>query len=263
MYFDNDGKRRQGMFMNHLYKKNELIFAIWWIVIYVVGLSLADNMSVMIGTEKLVTAFLSVFLAAVLIVWMKKNQLFCRYGLCKSEIEAKRMLYYIPLVFMASINLWFGVTMNLSLLETCFYIISMLAVGFLEEIIFRGLLFQSMCNDNVKTAIIVSSVTFGIGHIVNLINGSGANLFSNLLQVGYAIAAGFLFTIIFYKTKSLLACIITHGVLNSLSVFANEATKTPAQEMISAIVLAGISIIYTLYILKMDEGKNELDNKEI
>ena len=243
--------------MNRLYRKNELTFAIIWIVVYVVGLSLADQLSASLGVEKLITVIVCMIMTGILINWMKRNDLFKEYGLCKSQIEAKRLLYYIPLGFMASINLWFGISLNLSLLETIFYIISMLLVGFLEEIIFRGLLFKAMCKDNVKSAIIVSSVTFGIGHIVNLINGSGADLFSNLLQVGYAIAAGFLFTIIFYKTKSLIACIVTHGVLNALSILANEAASTPGWKVTTAIALAGISVLYAIYIMKANNGGTE------
>ena len=247
----------EGMNMNRLYRKNELTFAIIWIVVYVVGLSLADQLSASLGVEKLITVIVCMIMTGILINWMKRNDLFKEYGLCKSQIEAKRLLYYIPLGFMASINLWFGISLNLSLLETIFYIISMLLVGFLEEIIFRGLLFKAMCKDNVKSAIIVSSVTFGIGHIVNLINGSGADLFSNLLQVGYAIAAGFLFTIIFYKTKSLIACIVTHGVLNALSIFANEAASTTGWKITTAIALAGISVLYAIYIMKANNGGTE------
>ena len=246
--------------MNRLYKNNELLFAIIWIVIYVFGLSAADNLSKTLGMEKIITVVLSIFLSGVLFVWMQKNKLFYKYGLCRSQIPACKMLYYIPLMLMISVNLWYGVSMNLSIAETVFYIISMLAVGFLEEIIFRGLLFQAMCKDNVKTAVIVSSITFGIGHIVNLINGSGMNMLSNLLQVGYAIAAGFLFTIIFYKTKSLLACIGTHSVLNALSVFGNESAMTAKKEMISAAALAGISILYTIYILKLDGNRSGMEN---
>ena len=85
------------------------------------------------------------------------------------------MLFYIPLIVLLTVNLWYGVAMNTSPLEMVLYILSMLCVGFLEEMIFRGFLFQAMVKDGVKSAIIVSSVTFGIGHIVNLINGSGAD----------------------------------------------------------------------------------------
>ena len=66
------------------------------------------------------------------------------------------------------------------------HIILMLCVGFIEEVIFRGFLFKAIAKDNVKTAIIISSVTFGVGHLVNLVNGSGMELVANLFQiVGY------------------------------------------------------------------------------
>ena len=245
--------------MNRLYKKNELLFAIVWIAIYVLGLSAADNLSKMLGMEKIITVIVSILMSAILFVWIKNNGLFYKYGLCGSRIPASKMLYYIPMILMISVNLWYGISMNLSVAETLFYIISMLAVGFLEEIIFRGLLFQAMCKDGVKTAVIVSSITFGIGHIVNLINGSGAELLSNILQVGYAIAAGFLFTVIFYKTKSLLVCIGTHSILNALSVFGNETAMTAGKEIISAAALAGISILYTIYILKLDGNRSGME----
>ena len=246
--------------MNRLYKKNELLFAIVWIAIYVLGLSAADNLSKMLGMEKIITVIVSILLSAILFVWIKNNGLFYKYGLCGSRIPASKMLYYIPMILMISVNLWYGISMNLSVAETLFYIISMLAVGFLEEIIFRGLLFQAMCKDGVKTAVIVSSITFGIGHIVNLINGSGAELLSNILQVGYAIAAGFLFTVIFYKTKSLLVCIGTHSILNALSVFGNEMAMTAGKKIISAAVLAGISILYTFYILTLDGNRSGMED---
>ena len=246
--------------MNRLYKKNELLFSLIWIAIYVFGLSAADNLSKTLGMEKIITVVVSILLSAILFIWMQNNNLFRKYGLCRSQIPASKMLYYIPLILMMSVNLWYGASMNLSIAETVFYIISMLAVGFLEEIIFRGLLFQAMCKDRVKMAVIVSSITFGMGHIVNLINGSGADLLSNVLQVGYAIAAGFLFTVIFYKTKSLLACIGTHSVLNALSVFGNETAMTAGKEIISAAALAGISILYTIYILKLDGNRSGMED---
>ena len=105
-----------------------------------------------------------------------------------------------------------------------------------------------MAQNDVTMAIIVSSVTFGIGHIVNLINGSGTELLPNLLQVIYAMAAGFLFVMIFYKTKSLLPCIITHSVFNALSVFVNEAAKTPQRNISSCLFMVLVSGAYALYI---------------
>jgi membrane protease YdiL (CAAX protease family) len=134
--------------------------------------------------------------------------------------------------------------------ETALYIASMICVGFLEEIIFRGLLFQAMRRDSLRSAIIVSSLTFGIGHILNLFNGSGAQLLSNLCQVGYATAVGFLFVIMFLKTGSLIPCIVTHSAVNALSVFSNEGGITAAQEIFSAITISVIALAYSVYLLK-------------
>jgi membrane protease YdiL (CAAX protease family) len=69
----------------------------------------------------------------------------------------------------------------------------------------------------------------------------------------YAIAAGFMFTVIFYKTKSLWACIIAHGCLNALSAFANEAVQTPLMEVGSAAVLTVVAAAYGWYIWKKVE----------
>ena len=53
--------------------------------------------------------------------------------------------------------------------------------------------------------------------IVNLFNG--AEFILTLMQVCYAMAAGYVFVIIFQKSKSLVPCIIIHALINSFSIF--------------------------------------------
>ena len=108
------------------------------------------------------------------------------------------------------------------------------------------MLFKAIGKNNLIRAFVVTSITFGIGHIVNLING--ADFISTCLQMCYAIAIGFLFATIFYKGKSLLPCIIAHCVVNSLSVFA--VTGTRKFEIIVAVVMCGVSVIYALWLLR-------------
>ena len=241
--------------MNRIYRNHPLLFAILWIVVYVIALSIGDNLSRNLGIEKSVTVVIAGVLTTALILWLKRNDLTREYGLCPSKVPAGRLLCYLPLVLLASVNLWFGVTWNLTPLETGCYIMAMFFVGFLEEVIFRGLLFKAMARDNLKTAVIVSSVTFGIGHIVNLFNGSGAQLLANFCQVCYAVAAGFLFVIIFYKSKSLLPCIATHSLLNALSAFAPPLDD--AQQILSASLLCLIPGVYILWLLRQNTPSDE------
>ncbi len=234
--------------MKRLYEKNELTFSLIWIGIYVVVYSFADNFSRYLGIEKILTAPLSVAFVTVLLIWMRNNGLLQKYGLCRFEGRLKDYLYFIPLLIIASCNLWNGVWMKYSPFETILFVLSMLCVGFIEEIIFRGFLFKALSKDNIRQAIIVSSITFGLGHIVNLLNGS--EFLSTLLQIIYATSIGFLFTILFYKSKSLWPCIITHSIFNSLSVIGAE----PSTEVniLTASILTVISLGYTMFIYKSE-----------
>ena len=243
--------------LNKLYHKSQILFAVAWIIAYCVLMSVGDALSASIGIDKSVTLAIGVVLSVILLLFLKKNGLFADYGLCAPKTSGKSMLFYTPIVVMLTVNLWYGVTLNYGALETVLYILTMLCVGFLEEVIFRGLLFEAMRKDSVKAAIIVSSVTFGIGHIINLINGSGAELLPNLLQLIYATAAGFMFVMMYYKSKSLLVCIAAHGVFNALSAFANEASATNEMRILSAIFLTVITGSYAVYLALSLKGKTK------
>lgn len=250
--------------MKKLYEKNELTFAIVWIVIYCVLQSLANPLNEIIGIEYSASAVFCILQTIVLFNFIQKNGLQKRYGLCKPQIPARRFLYYVPLLALASGNLWNGFAVNYSPAEMVCRIVCMLCVGFLEEVIFRGLLFVSIAKDNVKSAIIISSVTFGIGHIINLFNGSGMGLVSNLCQIVFAVAVGFMLVTIFYRGGSLLPCIIVHSAINTLGTFANDADAATEGQLIHIAVLIAIAVAYTLILTKTLPKKqcaNAAENK--
>lgn len=241
--------------MKKLYEKSELWFALAWIIGYCVLASVGDNLSAEIGLQKAVTLPILIVLSVVAATFIGKNQMLATYGLQKPSVSASKMLFYLPILLLLTANLWYGVECNTSPIETALYILSMLCVGFLEELIFRGFLFQAMVKNGVKSAIIVSSVTFGIGHVINLFNGSGAELIPNFLQVVYAMAVGFMFVMIYYKTNSLIPCILTHSIFNALSIFSGSGI-TIQEEIVSGLLITALAGAYAIYIaISM---KNEL-----
>ena len=243
--------------MKKIYEKSELRFAIIWIVIYCVLQSLANSINEAIGVEYSASAVLCLIQAVILFLFIWKNNLSERYGLCKSSVPARRLLYYVPLIILVTGNLWNGVALNYSPAGTFCRILCMLCVGFVEEVIFRGFLFKAMAKNNLKSAVIVSSVTFGIGHIINLVNGSGMDLANNLCQIVYAVAVGFLFVTIFYYTGSLLPCIIAHSTINTLSTFANGAGFTTEKQMIHVLIMIVLAVAYTLILKKIFSKDHE------
>lgn len=243
--------------MNKLYNKNELMFSILFIIIYIIGASFADTFSDMIGISKIFTLPFFLVLSFILILFIKKNSLLEKYGLCKPKYSPKQFLFYIPLLILISTNLWFGVKMNLNIFESLLNVLAMLCVGFIEEIIFRGLLFKALEKDNTKSAIIISSVTFGIGHLINLFSNGLENIIPNICQVFYAMAVGFLFVIIFYKGGSLISCILTHSLVNALSIFQNTEFYTNLNEILISIVIIMVALSYSLILIKTLNNVNK------
>lgn len=232
--------------MKKIFEKHESTFCILLIVLYVVINSYCMQN---FGIEDYRSTIINTVFSIIVIILIKSLNKMSYYGLTKVT-NWKDYLYFIPLVLIISTNLWTGININNSYSEILFHILTMLNIGFLEEIIFRGFLFKMMEKNNVKSAIIVSSITFGIGHIVNLLNG--ADLVPTLLQICYAISLGFLFVIIFYKSKSLVPCIIAHFLINALSIFRmeNEMLK-----YISAVFLIVVPAAYAIYIIKKTNNK--------
>lgn len=227
--------------LKRLFEKHETPMCILLIILYVIinsycmqNFGITDYRSVIADT---------LFSVALIILTVALKRV-SYYGLTKPQ-NPKEFLYFLPLILIVSVNLWSGINIDNTTEEIVFHILTMLNVGFIEEIIFRGYLFKMMEKDNVKVATAVSSITFGIGHILNIFNG--AELISTLLQICYAMAVGYLFVIIFRKSKSIVPCIIAHSVNNSLSIFNADNTVSL---YIAPVFLIVVPLLYAVYINK-------------
>lgn len=240
--------------MKKIYEKNELTFSLIWIGIYVVLTSVLDGVSKDLGIIKLLTAPMHIAMVIYLALLIKKLDIAKKCGLCRWVGSMKAYLWFVPLAVVVSTNFWGGAALKFTALEALLRVASMLCVGFLEEIIFRGFLFNAILkNGKPVLAIVISSVTFGIGHIVNLLNGEAT--LSVLLQICYATALGFLFTIILYKGKSLLPCIAAHSLINSTSTFGAEVSDNML--MITSAIICIIAAAYALWIWKAVEKEGK------
>ena len=225
--------------MKKIFEKHETLFCVLIILIYIVVNSVCvQNFGYTSCVSFVANTILSACLVGIVLL-LKKT---AYYGFSKVR-NFKKYLYFIPLAAIISVNLWNGFNINHSASETLFHILTMINIGFIEELIFRGFLFRMMAKNNVKSAIVVSALTFGIGHIVNLLNG--AELIPTLMQICYATAIGYLFVVIFHKSKSLVPCIITHCLVNSLSIFNVE---NDLSLYIAPIFLIIIPLAYAIYI---------------
>ncbi|MGN0907526.1 MAG: lysostaphin resistance A-like protein [Bullifex sp.] len=242
--------------LKKLYGKSEVWFAVMFIIAYVIGNSYLLQASIKAGIEMVFTIPFNLLLLAILFSFIGKNNLAKYYGLNAPECRSSVVLYYIPMILIASVNLWMGFRFKMDAFHSAVYFTAMLITGIIEELLFRGLLFRAMSKDSLKSAVILTSILFGAGHIVNLFNGNSENVIATLCQLFYAAAAGFLFASVLLASKSIIPCMITHSVLNALGTFSNENALDEIQIPISLALclISGISALMIFRNLKKEKS---------
>ncbi len=237
--------------MNKLYKRNEILFAVAWILFYClltvpVRGELGDGSPWMTLSLSLIAALITLF--------VRRSGLTEKYGLKAWPKRTKVFLYFIPMWVLATGNVWDGFELQYSGVNQLCAVTSMLLIGYVEEMLFRGFLFKALIpKDGIKLAVIISALTFGIGHMVNLLSGQAS--LETVLQVFFAISWGFIFTFVFYKSGSLWPCIIAHGLVDAFSMFGKESRVGDMAYVIATIVFGAAYCVY-LARVKTPEAEN-------
>ena len=211
--------------MKKLYEKKPVLFAVIWIVIYVVGFGSAG-----IQTENAVINYalqiaVGLLISALLLLFIRKNGLAAHFGLCRFSGDRKRFLYLLPPLIAATVNIWSG--FGLREKTAAANLLGVLAIGvigpFLEELILRSILFRAVAKTNTRRAFWIAALSFGIGHLVNI--AYGAAVPETLAQVGFACCFGVCAGALLYTGKSLLPGILLHILHNSLSFIGASQTE--------------------------------------
>lgn len=241
--------------MKKLFEKNEIWFAVFWIVLYVAAMVPLRNF----GDDSPFMMTGLIVISVLMFLFVKTNGRTDYYGLSGWAKNNGAMLWFVPLWIVASLNLWGGIEPRFPMPGQIFAVISMAFVGFAEEMIFRGFLFKAMLKNGVKTAVIVSSLTFGIGHISNLLTGH--ELFETLLQITFAVAYGFIVTMAYYKGGSLLPCILCHSLTDVFAQFAKD-DASPMLNWIAHGVIFVLAVAYCLYLTRVETAENHRIEKK-
>ena len=236
--------------MRKFYENKPVLFAVLWIVAYVVLMaplrgSYGDgSLQMLLGLVAISGAMLSV----IRLLGIEKE-----LGMTRWLQNGKKLFWLLPMWVLSTGNLWGGAGLRYDGITTVMAVLSFLLVGVAEEIVFRGFLFNGMKKTGSLTAaVIVSAVTFGMGHIVNLLTGQATG--ETLVQVIFAVSWGFLLTFAYLKGGSLLPCIVIHGLIDAFSVFARD---NPAADWVYVVATVAVAAVYCLYLRKQPTPTTE------
>jgi membrane protease YdiL (CAAX protease family) len=143
------------------------------------------------------------------------------------------------------------------------YLFFNMSTGFLEEFLFRILIFGYVCQllhkesrNNYYCEVIFTGLLFGMAHIFNLTSATSVYEVVGIFnQTLFAVAIGTILQSIFFRYQNILLNAIIHGIINYsggrgttlLAIKRPEETRTIAQELGQSLLFTAIFI--TLFVI--------------
>lgn len=194
------------------------------------------------------TGFLIISIAIGILIMKKSKFTLLEYGFQKSKKDVnKKVWWYIPLIAVEILPIAIaGFSSEVTVLQYMILLFFTVAVGFNEEIYFRGLAFKIIEEKGRKKAIICSSIIFGVLHLANAFNSKNALYL--VLQMIFAFLVGFVLAEIVSISKSLWIVIIWHAAHDYISNITGEALNTKALIVLG--IQVGILLVFATCIWK-------------
>lgn len=133
------------------------------------------------------------------------------------------LLLYLPAFILPVGSLSFGVAVT-ALPALLSFALLAAASGFVEEVIFRGLMLRALRPRGAWTVVLVSAALFGLTHALNVL--AGYDPLYAALQVAYALAIGFGFGVLVLKGGLIWPLVIAHA-LGNFFAFINDGQIGP------------------------------------
>lgn len=219
--------------MSSTIKRNSVLAVILFIV-YLSQNILRNIFVNMLAINELIATLITVMVFGALAIFLvKKDNYF------KVRCTSKTCITYIIIVtlILSVINLFpFDLSIGITTLSVLF---TMLFVGLIEELIFRGCIYK-ICDEKWgdQKAVILSSVLFGLIHIINVLND---DILMVVLQMVYATCIGIVYAMLMYKKQGIILCILAHAIINIAGNLG--AIETVCKEIIFTIICVAFAII--------------------
>ena len=216
------------------------------------GLPILRAVSEKIGIGENVGFWTTGVLALALIIFLMPKKNMWQYGWCRS-LNKGNWKFLIPIMLLGAFNIpYLFWTSGFNSVFVALFTAGF--VGFAEELAFRGYLYRAL---EIKLgegkAILISSVVFGLFHLINLTHAPVQDV---LLQVLYAFCIGMVFAVVRAKTKSLFWPIIAHAALNFVYELTIDDLSVFWLDTIFTVYCAALAVIFWICYVKDKKREN-------
>lgn len=184
-------------------------------------------------------------LAIILLLVISRLRWWKEIGFKKPE-RSKTVWLFAPAFLLVLGNLTFGIGEVDAGLLLSFAVLAALS-GFVEEVIFRGLMLRALIVRGEWTALVVTSGIFGVAHAGNVLAGSEPLYV--MLQLAYSLAIGFGFGAMALRGGLLWPLIIAHGLGNFIALI--NADEYALGHLVTVVIVYIVIFTgYGVYLMK-------------
>jgi CAAX protease family protein len=123
-----------------------------------------------------------------------------------------------------------------------------LAVGFVEEGVFRGLMLHALEPRGVWSAAVITSLVFGVTHAMNLM--VGRSVAETAAQVMYTVALGFAFAALVLRKRLIWPLVLIHFLVNFIAFLVKPGyIYPPGWELVIALGLTVVFAAYGMFVM--------------
>lgn len=233
--------------MKKLYETKAVLHSLIWLAFYLVLNTITGNIASALKMDSdVISAIPNLLLAVICFIYLYRTGISNDIGLLTKPTEKTiTMLFYLPLLALPFLSLMYGFNTSLSPINIVLTLCMFTGVGFMEEIIFRGLMLKTLekkWNRYVVVAFI--SFTFAVGHIVSMVAVQQSGM-DTVLQIVNAFIVGFMFMQVFLASRNLTVCVITHILYN----FIAHLSMVNSTHTIIIVINAIVTVLYLIYLI--------------
>ncbi len=236
-----------------------LILLLAFVVIYeLFGIVLTENQILSPIADMTVTRFCAGFF--FLIIALRQGyRLFLFEGGIKTFLKNSVIIFPCVLVVINNLPIISLIKGEAAVTSPWNYVLlfslQCVAIGFFEEIAFRGLFFLIVLKGkqssrlSVFVTVAASSIVFGMYHLFNLLEGAG--FVPTIMQVGYSALIGAMCAMVLLQTGNIVLPIVLHAVFDFCgglvpTLGSGEIWNTPT--VIITAILAVAVFLYMFYV---------------
>lgn len=185
-------------------------------------------------------------MAVVLIIYLTLRRRWAKTGFRSLRtIPVHHAKYYIPLLLVLGTIALKGFA-ELTLAKVTFFIFFTLLVAFVEETVYRGLIFKTLLRKSAVAAVVTSGILFSITHMLNAL--SGQSMADTMLQLIYALLLGVVLALLMLKNGNIIPLILFHFIHNLIQFLSDDLqdTNTLPYDLFLLIVLA-VHCVWLIY----------------